>query len=124
MFAADGSEDADVRRRVAMATARCGQLRFVFGADNVSMVTKMKIYKCAVGSLFTYGSEAWCLSDKCLRKLNGANAACLSRFTGKSRVEESRPATCSYSLCTDIRRRRVIWLGHILRMEKTKRGEE
>ena len=120
MFAADGTEEADLNRRVGMANTRCGQLRFVLGADNIKMSTKLKIYKCAVGSLFTYGSEAWNLSDKTLRKLNGANAGCLHRFTGKSRVEESRPTTCTYSLTSDIRRRRATWLGHILRMQNTR----
>ena len=118
MFTADGTEDADLARRIGMATTRCGQLRFVLGADNIKMSTKMKIYKCAMGSLFTYGSEAWNLSAAALRKLNGANAGCLFRFTGKTRVEESRPTSCTYSLTTDIRRRRAIWLGHILRMQE------
>ena len=120
MFAADGSEDADLKRRIGMATTRCGQLRFVLGASNIKMATKLKIYKCAVGSLFTYGSEAWNLSESTLRKLNGANAGCLHRFTGKTRVEESRKASCTYSLTEDIRRRRAIWLGHILRMDDSR----
>ena len=117
LFSADGSEDKDVKRRVAMAVGRCGKLRHVMQSSHIPLVTKIKIYKCAVGSLFTYGSEAWCLSEKCKRRLNGANVGCLFRFTGKSRVEESRGSTCSYSLVKDIRRRRLIWLGHILRME-------
>ena len=118
MFTADGTEDFDLRRRIGIAMTRSGQLRFIMQAKNVSLSTKMKIYRCAVGSLFTYGSEAWTLSEKTIRKLNGANASCLCRFTGKSRVEESRLATCTYSLTQDIRQRRLIWLGHILRMDK------
>ena len=84
----------------------------------------MKIHKCAVGSLFTYGgeAEAWCLSEKRLRNLNKANPGCLHRFTSKTRVEESREATFAYSLCKDIRRRRLAWLGHILRMQDNKEG--
>ena len=98
MFAADGTDEVDLRRRIGMAMSRCGQLRFVLGANSIKMSTKMKIYyRCAVGSLFTYGNEAWCLNEKNLRKLNGANASCLHRFTGKSRVEESRETTtCTY----------------------------
>ena len=117
MFTADGRDDVDIKRRIGMATSRCGQLRFILGAKNINFATKMKIYKCAVGSLFTYGSEAWCLNEKNLRTLNGANASCLQRFTNKTRIEESRQSSCTYSLCQDIRRRRLIWLGHILRMK-------
>ena len=86
------------------------------------MKTKMKIYKSAVGSLFTYGSEAWCLSETNLRSLNGANAGCLHRFSGKTRVEEAREASSTYSLCKDIRSRRLSWLGHILRMKDNQDG--
>ena len=120
MFSADGNNKADIRRRTGMAVTRCGQLRQVFSSPSIDLATKMKIYKCAVGSLFTYGNEAWDLNDQCLRTLNGANAGCLHRFTGKSRVEESRPATTTYSLCGDIRRRRLVWLGHILRMDHSR----
>lgn len=51
----------------------------------------------------------------------------MQRFSGKTRVEESRETSCTYSLCKDIRRRRwMSWLGHILRMKKYKNefGEE
>ena len=120
MFTADGTDEVDIRRRVGMAVSRCGQLRFVLGAENIKLRTKMQIYKSAVGSLFTYGSEAWNLSEKNLRALNGANAGCLQRFTGRTRVEEAREISCTYSLCKDIRRRRMSWLGHILRMKKYK----
>ena len=64
MFAADGTEETDLRRRIGMATTRCGQLRFVMGSNKVNLTTKLKIYKCAVGSLFTYGNEAWNLNAK------------------------------------------------------------
>ena len=117
MFTADGDEEKDVKRRVAMAVSRFGQLRHVLGSKHVKQETKLRIYKCAVGSLFTYGSEAWNLNEKCVRTLNGANASCLFRFTGKTRVEESRHSTCTYSMAKDIRRRRLIWLGHLLRMD-------
>ena len=120
MFSADGDEDKDVARRIAMAVSRSGMLRHVMNSKRIPLSTKMKIYKSAVGSLFTYGSESWCLNEKCMRKLNGANAGCLSRFTGKTRVEESRAISCTYSLVNDIRKRRMAWLGHLLRMDESR----
>jgi hypothetical protein len=117
LFTADGSEVKDIKKRIALAVGRCGKLRHILQSSTVKLTTKLKIYRCAVGSLFTYGSEAWCINEKCRRMLNGANAGCLHRFTGKTRIEESRPTTCTYSLVSDIRRRRLTWLGHILRMD-------
>ena len=95
MFTADGDEEKDVKRRVTMTVSRCGQLRNALVSNHVKQETKVRIYKCDVGSLLTYGSEVWNLNEKCVRTLNGANTNCLFRFTGKTRVEESRHSTCT-----------------------------
>ena len=100
--------------RTCKSKEKCQHYEGTVSSTIICAATKMKIYKCAVGALFTYGSEAWNLSTKQLRTLNGANAACLYKFTGKNRVQEARERT--HSLCTDVRRRRLIWLGYILRM--------
>ena len=57
IFAADGDHKYDVRRRIGMAMTRMGQLSPVFNSD-ISLGLKLRLYKTAVCSLFTYGSEA------------------------------------------------------------------
>ena len=49
--------------------------------------------------------------------LNGANARLLSRFTGKDAHKEASPSSQTYNLVSAIKKRRLKWLGHILRME-------
>ena len=117
MFTADGQEDTDIKRRIGIAMTRCGQLRFILGSNTISTKTKMQIYRSAVGSLFTYGSEAWNLDQRTCDKINGVNARCLSRITGKSCHEEASARTRTYDLVKSIRQRRHKWLGHILRMQ-------
>ena len=119
VFAADGNQQHDIKRRVAMAMARMGQLRHVFNAT-IPLCLKMKIYKSAVCSLLTYGCEAWDLNEKNMALLNGANARCLSRFTGKDAHAEASAKTRSYDLVLAIRKRRFKWLGHILRMPESR----
>ena len=116
IFAADGSQKHDVKRRIAMAMNRMGQLRHVFNA-HIPLSLKMKIYKTAVCSLITYGCEAWRLDEKTTAMINGANARCLSRFTGKDAHTEASARTRSFDLVLAIRKRRFKWLGHILRMQ-------
>lgn len=82
IFAADGDETYDVRRRIGMAATRIGELRHVFNSG-IKFGLKMKIYKTAVCSLMTYGSETWHLDEKVTAMLNGVNARLLSHFTGK-----------------------------------------
>ena len=115
IFSADGSEEDDVKRRISLAMQRMGALRHVFDS-HISLKLKLKIYKVAVCSLMTYGCEAWSLSEKTIAMLNGANARCLSRFSGKDAHAEASARTRTYDLVAAIRRRRFKWLGHILRM--------
>ena len=83
MLSADGSDEIDTRRRIDMAVSRCGQLRFTLGAENIKLQTKVMIYKCAVGSLFTYGSEAWNLSEKILENSMGPTQDACRGSAGK-----------------------------------------
>ena len=116
IFSADGDQQYDVRKRVGMAMTRMGQLRHIFNAD-ISINLKMKIYKTAICSLLTYGCETWVLDERTMATINGANARCLSRFTGQDAHAEASSRTRSYDLVMAIRKRRFKWLGHILRMK-------
>ena len=115
MFAADGDQEYDIKRRIALATARMGQLRHVFGSD-IKFSTKMMVYKTAVCSLLTYGSEAWDLDEQAQAQINGINARLMSRFTGKDAHQEASPKTRTYDLVRAIKQRRMKWLGHLLRL--------
>jgi hypothetical protein len=114
MFTADGSQDKDLSRRIAMAMQRCGQLRHVFDSDDITVKMKISIYKAAVMSILTYGCEAWQFTAKAKANINGANARCLSRITGQSAHQEASRYTHTYDLVTDIRKRKFQWLDHIL----------
>ena len=120
IFAADGSQEYDIERRVALAMKRCGQLRQCFDSEVISQEVKIKIYKAAVMSLMTYGNEAWSLNASAMAKINGANARCLSRITGKPAHQEASKRTQSYDIIRDLRRRRFQWLGHILCMQENR----
>ena len=115
IFAADGGHTHDLNRRVALAMSRCGELRHIIDGD-ISTKLKLEVYKTAVTSTLTYGSEAWRLDERTIATLNGANARCVSRITGKTNHEEASPHTRTYDLVYAIRLRRFQWLGHILRM--------
>ena len=94
---------------------RMGQLRHVF-SSKLPVSLKLRIYRAAICSLFTYGSEAWTLDERTRATLNGANARCLSRITGRTIHEEASARSRTFDLVAAIRRTRMRWLGHILRM--------
>ena len=114
IFAADGTQSADIDRRIGIASTRAGQLRHIFGSKHITMEVKLRLYGAAVCSLFSYGCEAWFLTDRALRKINGANSRLLARFTGRTIHEEARRP--SFDMLLKMRQRRLSWLGHILRL--------
>lgn len=118
LFAADDNEDHDIARRIGIVQTRAGKMRHVLGSKHIPMTTKLRLYGAAVGSLFTHGSVSWTLTTKVLRRLNGANSRLLSHFTKKNIPEEVRAATTSYDLNLEIRKRRLCWLGYLLRVDK------
>ena len=117
IFQADGDQLPDIRRRVAMAITRAGQLRNIWAAPNLPLKLKLQLYKSACCSILTYGSEAWVLNTKACKIINGANASMLSHITGRSRHEEASSSTTTFNLIKWIRARRLKWVGHILRTD-------
>ena len=92
IFSANGDQKYDIKLRITLVMTRMGQR---------TPPLKMRVYKTAICSLFTYGSEAWAMNEQAKAMLNGANARCLSRFTGKDAHQEaSARSTRSYDLVT------------------------
>ena len=115
LFAADGRQCYDIKKRIALAMSRCGKLKHIFGSPCITLHLKIRLYDAVVCSIFTYGCETWDLTTKTMQMINGANSRMLSHITGRSIHEEARPSTTTLNLVRKIRFRRYRWLGHILR---------
>ena len=113
-----------MKRRCALAESRCGELRHIFNSAAIPIELKLRIYQAAVGSLLTYGSEAWNLTEPTMAMINGCNARCLSHITRRSAHTEASPRTRTFDLVGAIRQRRYRWLGHILRMPSNRLVKE
>ena len=115
VFTADSKQKYDIKIRIAKAFSRCGELRNVLDSRVLPINLKLRLYQAAVCSILTYGCETWRLTPPVMRQINGANSKMLARFTGKSIPQEARSVTCSFNLVKAIRKRRLKWLGDILR---------
>ena len=120
LFTANGDQSFDVQARIAMAMRRCGQLGHMFNSEHLGQNLKIRLYVAAVLSLLTYGCETWLLDQACMRTLNGANSQMLSRVTGESIRSQAKSETAVYDLVKNIRKRRLRWLGKILRGDETR----
>ena len=69
-------------------------------------------------SVLTYGCESWRLESKAKMRINGANARMLSRITGKTAHQEASRRTQTFDIIKAIIKRKLQWLGHILRFKE------
>ena len=110
----DGDEEVDVKHRMDIAQATFNSLFHLWNDKRLPLSMKLRLYIASVCSTFTHACEAWTLSDTVLRKVNGFNSRCLHIITGESyRETATKPAV---DLILQIRRRRMRYLGHLLRM--------
>ena len=80
----NGKTDTEIEARTKLAKAQFSAMSKTFTFKRLKTKTKIRILKCNMFSIFTYGSEAWNLDAATMVAINGANARCLSRITGRS----------------------------------------
>ena len=110
----DGSDDADVHHRLEIAQSAFSSLSHLWADYRLSRTTKLRLYRVCVGSSLTHCCEAWTLTRAVTRSINGSNSRCLHVMTGEHyRETATAPA---YVLVLAVRRRRLRYPGHVLRM--------
>ena len=110
----NGDDSTDMKQRMNIATDRFRNLSNIWRDNRLSVDVKIDLYKKAICSVFAHVSEAWNMIPSIQRSVNGFNSRCLHHITGRSyRLEATTP---SFNLVKSLQRRRLRWLGHILRM--------
>ena len=113
----DGSDEADVGHRLEIAQSAFSTLSHLWADHRLSRATKLRLYRVCVCSSLTHCCEACkaCTLNRAVtRSINGFNSRCLHVLTGEHYRETAiAPA---YDLVLAVRRRRLRYLGHVLRM--------
>lgn len=123
---ADVDIDTEVSARISKAARTFGCLRDRAWSNNkLTIKTKINIYNACILSTLLYGVESWTLYSKQLSKLNGFHCRCLRKLLNinwQERVTnvEVLERTGSVSVHTLVRRRRLRWVGHVVRMENNR----
>ena len=118
--------DDEVENRVSQASRAYGRLRErVFRNHNLSLSTKVKVYEAICLSVLLYGSEAWTLYARQMKTLEMWHMRCLRSVMGvtwRDMVTNSEilRRTNSVSLESNISKRQLRWLGHVIRMEDSR----
>ena len=111
----DGDDETDVKHRMDIAQSVFSGLFHIWRDHRLPVEMKLRLYICAVCSTFTHASEAWDLTGRVKKRINGFNSRCLHIITGKDYRDTA--VNPDYNLMLAIRKRRLRYVGHILRME-------
>ena len=117
----NGGLEEDIRNRLTKARTAFFKLRHISKSSFLRLRTKLHLYSSLVKSVLLYGSECWRITDSDLQKIQVFHNNCLRKIlrifypkviTNEELYNRSR----SEPIRNIIRRRRLKWLGHVLRM--------
>jgi hypothetical protein len=119
----DAESTKDIRKRIGLASAMFGKLRKLWRSSNISNRTKLRLYETLVIPVLLYGAESWCIKKEDERRLLAAEMGWLRGLLNRSRRERIRNEVTreelgqKVTIVDRIRRRRLTWYGHVIRME-------
>ena len=119
----DNSLDAEIDARLSKANSAYNALtKRLWRKNGIRVGTKISVYKAAVLSSLLYGSEAWTLTKKNVRKLEKFHLTCLRKIAGIKWFHKvpnfkvlERCHMSSVSSMLDLNKLR--WIGHVIRMD-------
>ena len=111
----------DIKARLNKARGVFSQLRNIWKSKQYSLKTKLRLYNSNVKAVLLYGSECWRVTREDMRKVDVFHNSCLCKICNifwPNRIsnEELCKKTGSSHMSLEIKRRRLRWLGHVLRM--------
>ena len=120
---ADGGIEREILTRIALASAAFQKLRTIWNSREMSVTTKLKLYKSNVRSVLLYAAETWRTNTRIESKLRGFEGRCLRRilrirWEHRATNKEVARRTGISCIVEEVKRRRWRWLGHILRMNR------
>lgn len=90
----------------------------------------MRVYLASVRSVLVYGCESWTVTSSLSSTLDSCEFGFLRRLLGVKSLpfprnsEVSRKCGIQSSLSQFVKRSRLIWLGHVLRMQENRVAQQ
>ena len=115
--------EVEIEARTKLAKAQFSAMSKTFTSKRLKIKTKLRILKCYIFSIFTYGSEAWTLSKVLEQKIEALEMYCfrwIGNISWKDKVSNEnvlKKINTKRSLLKDIQKRKLRYYGHIKRKE-------
>ena len=120
----DTTMDAEISARLVRANSAYNKLtKRLWRKSGIRLVTKISVYRAAVLSSLLYGSEAWTLPRKQVRRLERFHLSCLRKIAGirwyHKRTNYQVLEKCSIlSITSMLHQNKLRWIGHVIRMDE------
>ena len=116
---------ADIKARLNKANGAFSMLKTVWRSNKYSERTKLRIYNSNVKTVLLYGSECWKYNVADMKKIDAFHNRCLRRICKIYWPEiisniNLHKRTSSQPLSLVIKKKRLTWLGHVLRMNNNR----
>ena len=119
IISADGTIDKEPSSRIQKASGAFYQLSRIWYSRNIKTPTKVRIYKAAVLTILSYGSEVWNTTQAQIKRFEVFHQRCLRRILkirwNYSNAEVLKRANIA-PVDVHIRAARLRWFGHVVRM--------
>ena len=115
-----GSTDKDALTRIGKARAVFIKLKKVWAPKELSVRTKLRIFRSNVKTVLLYGSESWRTTKRIQSRIQSFVNSCLRRILGfcwKDKVTNKQlwERAEEELIALQVRRRKWDWIGHTLR---------
>ena len=124
-ISADSNIEKEISTRIGLAAQAFSRLQNIWKSSALQTNIKLKIYKSNVRSVLLYAAETWRTNRKIESRLRGFEGRCLRRilrihWEQHITNKEISRRTGIDNIVDEVKRRRWRWLGHVLRMAKTR----
>ena len=122
ILSSDCSLENEIQNRIRLASSSFGRLNErVFQNRDLSITTKVRVYKAITLSILLYGCETWTIYKHHLRRLEAFNIRSLQSILGITWRERMPHTTIlertqSTSIEAMLITRQLRWVGHVIRM--------
>ncbi|KAK2174166.1 hypothetical protein NP493_821g01017 [Ridgeia piscesae] len=121
LISKDNGGQKDIKARLGKARCPFAKLQNIWKSNQYTTKTKIRLYNSNVKSILLYGSECWRLVKGDMAKIDAFHNRCIRKIcriflpNNISNVDLYKKTSCN-SAVLEIKRRRLRWLGHVLRM--------
>ena len=121
----DGRSTSEIKTRLAIATSAMAKLNKIWKSREISIPTKIKLYRSLVLSILLYGCESWTMTAETTRRVQAFETKSFRRLLGISwrdrktndyvRRQIETLAGPQEPLLSVVKKRKLSWFGHVTR---------